>query len=115
MFNSSSRYARLPNRLYTAPDGTQTVYKARRLLPQPLRVPARGTVEVKPGDRPDLVAARSLGQPELFWRLADANGATDPFTLTRLPGRRLRVPAAEAPALLPSQESGSNKGSGSSG
>lgn len=104
MFSPSSRYAKLPNRLYTGADGTQTVYKARRLLPQPLRVPARGSTEVKAGDRPDLVAARALGQSELFWRLADANGSVDAFELTAVPGRRLRVPAAEVQAPLPKLE-----------
>lgn len=101
MFTPSSRYFNLPDRLYTAPDGRQRLYKARRFLPQPMRLVAKSTVTVTAGDRPDLVAARSLGQSELFWRLADANGAMDPFELTAVPGRRLRVPAAQAEEALP--------------
>ena len=34
------------------------------------------------GDRRDLLAARHLGDPELWWRLADANGVVDPRELT---------------------------------
>lgn len=51
-------------------------------------------VEVSVGarDRLDLIAYRTLGDPELFWQIADANNALDPFELTSEPGRKLRVP-----------------------
>ncbi len=42
-------------------------------------------------DRIDLIAYRTLGRPELWWRIADANDALDPFALV-VPGRVLRVP-----------------------
>jgi nucleoid-associated protein YgaU len=48
-------------------------------------------VTVNQGDRLDLIAARALGDPELFWRICDANNAMDPLELTAEPGRRLRV------------------------
>ena len=38
-----------------------------------------------------VLAARHLGDPELWWRLADANGVTDPATLAEPVGRMLRV------------------------
>lgn len=45
---------------------------------------------VRPGDRLDLVAARLLGDPHAYWRLADAN----PGDLAALeePGRELELP-----------------------
>lgn len=45
---------------------------------------------VRPGDRLDLVAARLLGDPHAYWRLADAN----PGDLAALeePGRELDLP-----------------------
>lgn len=101
MFTPSSRYAKLPDLLYTGPDGRQRLYKGRRFLPQPQRLPSKGTVAVVAGDRPDLVAARAFGQSELYWRLADANGAMDPFALTAEPGRRLRVPVPQPLDSLP--------------
>jgi nucleoid-associated protein YgaU len=52
-------------------------------------------------DRLDLIAARTLGDPLLFWRIADANLALDPFDLVE-PGRALTVPL-----LRPSGTSGS--------
>lgn len=104
MFTATSRYAAIPNLIYTGPDGRQIVYKARRFLPLPARVPGRGTVEVRPGDRLDLVAARALGVPEQYWRIADANGAMDPFDLVAVPGRKLRVPVPQTPQAMPPQE-----------
>jgi hypothetical protein len=44
------------------------------------------------GDRLDLIAARTLGDSEQFWRVCDANDAMDPHELTAEPGRAVRVP-----------------------
>ena len=43
------------------------------------------------GDRLDTIAAQLLGDPELFWRIADANGAMRPDELTETVGRKLRI------------------------
>jgi hypothetical protein len=48
-------------------------------------------VTVTQGDRLDLITARTLGDPEQFWRICDANNAMNPFALTAEPGRVLRV------------------------
>lgn len=47
------------------------------------------------GDRLDNLAAQYLGDPELFWRLCDANSALHPEELTERVGRRLRVTLPE--------------------
>jgi hypothetical protein len=49
---------------------------------------------VTDGDRLDNVTARYLGDPELFWRVADANLAMQPEELTGPDrrGRRMRIP-----------------------
>jgi hypothetical protein len=44
------------------------------------------------GDRLDNLAARFLGDPILFWMLADANGAEDANDLTSEPGRVILIP-----------------------
>jgi nucleoid-associated protein YgaU len=49
---------------------------------------------VKQSDRLDLIAARTLGDPLLFWRIADANDAMNPFDL--LTRRALRIPTIRA-------------------
>jgi hypothetical protein len=66
---------------------------SRRLLPVPEQIAMQSTYVVQPGDRVDLVATRLLGDPLLYWLIADANGAADPARLCAVPGRLLRVPA----------------------
>jgi hypothetical protein len=92
----TSRYAGLPYLTYTAADGETIVYLSRRFVPQPwtIHAPTGVTVQQADRDRLDLVTTRALRQqPELFWRIADANDAMDPFDLTHPPGLVLRVPS----------------------
>lgn len=92
MFERSSRYYALETAEYTLPDGRRVAYKRRRFLPQGAALPLLVEVTVRPGDRLDLIAASTLGDPEAFWRIADANDAIRPEELTAEPGRILRVP-----------------------
>jgi hypothetical protein len=43
------------------------------------------------GDRLDTIAAKYLGDPEQFWRIADANGAMRPEELTDAIGDKLHI------------------------
>ena len=101
MISPDSRYAQVGNLVYTREDGTEVVYKARRFCPQGEKLPLLETVTVSQSDRLDLVAARSLGQAQLFWRVADANNAIDPFALTARPGRTLRIPRPRTEGPVP--------------
>ena len=94
MFSHGSRYARIGEATYTFLDGTSVAYKLRRLVPEPGPV-IQSLVTVEPDDRPDLVAARTIGDPLLFWRIADANLVANPFELTAVPGRVLTVPIVQ--------------------
>ena len=42
------------------------------------------------------ITARTLGDPEQYWRVCDANDAMNPAELTVRPGRTLRVPLPQA-------------------
>jgi hypothetical protein len=77
----------------SGPDDASIVYLPRRLLPLPDQITIQSTYLVKPGDRTDLVSARLLGDPLLYWLIADANGASDPASLSAVPGRSLQLPA----------------------
>lgn len=90
MFEPASRYSGLKTETFVTPDGRQVHYKRRRFLPQARDLQYLMDVTVLAGDRLDLIAGRTLGSPELFWRLCDANNAMDPFDLAQ-PGRTLRV------------------------
>lgn len=91
MYDFTSRYYTLDTAIFVRPDGREVPYTRRRLLPAPDRLTALTEVVVAQGDRLDLIAARTLGVSEAFWRLADANATLSPFDLAATPGRRLRV------------------------
>ena len=95
MFNYTSRYYNLETVKLTLPDGREAVYKRRRFLPKGSSMPLLVEVSVTEGDRLDLITARTLGDPEHFWRVADANDAMNPFDLTAETGRVLRVPVPQ--------------------
>jgi hypothetical protein len=96
MFDFKSRYYSIETVTHTAPDGRVLSYKRRRFLPRGETLTLLVEAPVTEGDRLDLITARTLGDPEQFWRVADANEALNPFDLTAEIGRRLRVPLPEA-------------------
>lgn len=93
---ANSRYVDVGAATYVpaVPPGEEPVplpYIRRRLCPDPSRFAMLYEVRVVEGDRRDLLAHRHLGDSELWWRVADANGALDPEELTHTLGRRLRI------------------------
>lgn len=92
MFNYTSRYTILPVKQWQAPDGRTIAYVSRRFLPQGREMPIVGEVTVTEGDRLDLITARTLGDPEQFWQIGDANDAMNPAPLTAEIGQTLRIP-----------------------
>ena len=91
MFPPNSRYQSVATTTYTAPDGKQIVYLERRFIPSPDTFATIQTYVVKQGDRIDNIAAQAFGDPELYWRLCDANLAMRPAELTTPIGRSLRI------------------------
>lgn len=92
----NSRYVDVGVGTYTPPvaPGELAVpiaFLRRRLVPRPERFSTMSEVLCVEGDRRDLLAARHLGDAELWWRLADANGVTDPEELALPVGKPLRV------------------------
>ncbi len=92
MFDSSSRYAKLDTCTLETADGRTITYVRRRFLPPSGSHRLLVEVTVSEGDRLDLIAARTLGNSEQYWRICDANDAMDPFELTNEPGVALEVP-----------------------
>lgn len=91
MLDPTSRYYNIGEAVWTAPDGERIPYKLRRLPPQGNSLMIQAVVAVRPNDRLDLIADRTLGDPQLFWRIADANDALNPFDLLRWAS--LKIPA----------------------
>jgi hypothetical protein len=96
MFEPNSRYYALETTTITLSDGRTIAYKRRRFLPEGTAMPLLAEVTVVQDERLDLIAARTLGDSEQFWRVADANNAIDPFELTTVVGLTLRVGLPQA-------------------
>ena len=92
-FPADSRYYGTTTLSYVSPTGEAITYLARRIVPQPgppnFATIARHTV--RQNDRLDLIAAKYLGDPLIFWLICDANGAINPDDLTAAPGRVLNI------------------------
>ena len=91
MFFRGSRYEHVPTEEYVADDGRVIRYKRLRAIPPTPGL--RGRV-VDEGDRIDRVAFAEFGDPERFWRIADANLVIDARDLLAEPGRVVDVPEA---------------------
>jgi hypothetical protein len=95
MFQPNSRYFKLPVLVHVLPDGQPVPYVSRRFLPRGEDLPLLAEVEAQSGDRPDLIAHRTLGDPTAFWCVADANDVMDPGELTDEAGEVLRIPVPQ--------------------
>ncbi|HWQ18759.1 MAG TPA: hypothetical protein VN455_03205 [Methanotrichaceae archaeon] len=82
LFPPNSRYNGIGTSALIDSEGRKIVYLQRRFIPQPERFALVQEHTVIDGDRLDNIAAQYLGDPELFWRICDANGAMNPDDLT---------------------------------
>jgi hypothetical protein len=94
-FSPTSRYAAIETATLERPRGTYIVYLRRRFLPQPEVFALLQEHVVTQGERLDNITARYFADPELFWRICDANRAMRPDDLTSTIGRRLRITLPE--------------------
>ena len=91
LFTSTSRYYGMDTETMTAPNGTTIVYLTRRFLPPTDSFQLLQLHTVTQRERLDNIAAKFLGDPELFWRIADANGAMRPEELVQTVGTQLKI------------------------
>jgi len=97
----SSRYAGVEVAVRVEADGREVAYLRRRFCPQPENLALVTEHVVTGADRIDRVTAAYLGDPEQFWRVADANRAVRADVLTDVVGRRLRITQPEGFPGLP--------------
>lgn len=88
MFIRGSRYEFVPDALHVDSRGREIPYKRLRILLSP---PVQQAHVVAQGDRLDRIAFQHYGDPEQFWRIADANVVLEPDSLTSEIGRRLGI------------------------
>jgi hypothetical protein len=90
-FPATSRYYGLEVASHTEADGSTVPYLRRRFVPAPEALTLLSLHEVRQGERLDQIAGKILGDPELFWRICDANRALLPADLTASIGTQLRI------------------------
>ena len=95
LFATNSRYYGSESASYVSASGTTIIYILRRFLPDPDDLSEVQEHTVRGGDRPDNLASQYFGDPELFWRLCDANGVMHPNELVETIGRKLRITLPE--------------------
>lgn len=95
LISATSRYAAVGRARLELAEERVIVYLQRRFLPPAETLAEIQRHTVKQGERLDQIAAQYLNDPELFWRICDANNAMMPDDLTAEPGRRLRITLPE--------------------
>ena len=90
-FPTDSRYYGFSTLTYTTPAGQQITYLAQRIVPDSSNFATIATHTVQQNDRLDLIAAKYLGDPLMFWLICDANGAIEPEKLVATPGTVLNI------------------------
>jgi hypothetical protein len=91
LFAATSRYYGIATDTLDLPGGNTIVYVLRRFVPSPEGFQVLQEHTVIQGDRLDNLAGQYLGDPTLFWRMADANRAMRPEDLTATVGRVLNI------------------------
>jgi hypothetical protein len=91
VLSSTSRYAQIDIATYSM-NGATVPYLRRRFLPRPDSLPLMTTVTITPDSRIDLIAAKLQGDPQRYWKIADANAAMNPVDLMSHLGAALRIP-----------------------
>ncbi len=90
-FSNRSRYYGIDTTTLVSPQGAVIAYLRRRFLPEADQFQLLEEYRTRQGDRLDNLAAHFLADPELYWRLCDANNAMRPEELTESLARVLRI------------------------
>ncbi|MFO1063070.1 MAG: LysM domain-containing protein [Pirellulales bacterium] len=90
-FPPTSRYHGLSVLQYETETGQSIAYLERRFLPDSNDFADLTEHSVALGDRLDNIAYQYLGDPEQYWRIADANVAMQPEDLTAEIGSKIRI------------------------
>jgi len=100
-FPLGSRYSSLEVAQLNLPDGTPLAYLRRRFVPDPSRFVTFTMHTVAQGERLDRITWQFLGDPQQYWRIADANGVLHPDELEQ-PERQVRITLPEGLPGVPS-------------
>lgn len=94
-FPANSRYHATRTAALARENGEPIAYLKRRFVPPTENFAVIQEHAVAEGDRVDNLAAQYLGDPELYWRLCDANGVMQPDELTAAAGAKVAITLPE--------------------
>ena len=94
-FPENSRYHSIAITTLEQSNQETIAYLKRRFVPPPERFAVIQQHTVVEGDRADNLSAQYLGDPELYWRLCDANGVMRPDELTENAGDKVAITLPE--------------------
>lgn len=94
-FPPNSRYYGAAVKTLEQKNQEPIAYLKRRFVPPPENFSVMQQHTVVQGDRLDNLAAQYLGDPELYWRLCDANRAVRPAELTETAGTVVNITLPE--------------------
>jgi hypothetical protein len=94
-FPENSRYHGTKLTTYEQQGQEPIAHLKRRFVPPPENFSVIQQHRVVEGDRIDNLSARYLGDPELYWRLCDANVAIRPDELTETMGNKIDITLPE--------------------
>lgn len=88
--SATSRYYTIEQTTYDTADNRTIAYLKRRFIPLEGGIQI-GSHMVVEGDRPDMVSAATIGDPEQYWRFCDYNRIMHPRDLTARIGSKIRI------------------------
>lgn len=91
-YPANSRYANAPVLNWRAADGTEIRYIGRRIIPEMSEYSTLDTYRASGHKRIDGLAEDYYGDPELYWRICDANGIERPSEALAEDGTKLTIP-----------------------
>jgi len=94
-FPANSRYAGSETAEWTRADGQSVRYVKRRFIPPAENFATLQEHRLVEHDRLDNIASQYFSDPQLYWRICDANGAMNPADMTAQTGQRLRITLPE--------------------
>lgn len=95
LFTPTSRYSGSETAEWTKVNGQKVLFVKRRFIPKPENFATLQEHLIEENDRVDNLAAHYFSDPQLYWRLCDANGAMNPDDLTAASGRSIRITLPE--------------------
>lgn len=94
-FPESSRYNGIETANHKTDKGENITYIKRRFVPQPENFVLLQEHTVTQGERLDNLTTQYYNDPEMYWKICDANGVIRPNEIVETIGNKIRITLPE--------------------